>query len=608
MDPRTIFIQARGNHGSPERSLHRVLWICFVFSLCFASFLAAPVLLAAQEQTELVNAPQSASATIHGVVRNAATGQPLPRALVRIEGDADTGALTDGDGRFEIPGVPLGPQAIQVTKPGFRDRPFSANANVADEAIGPAHNVLVAAEMPDLVFTLAPACAIHGHVELSTGDPAQEIVINLLRRTVDGGRAIWQQASTARTDSDGAYRFAGLADGEYALYTEPAMDSEPAVNSLDTGGIAQQGYASIFYPNARDLAGAGKILLAGGEQVQANLTLTMEPFYAVTAMVTLPHNQSSPSDQSGTASNAEIRDSAGHQLPYQAGYDQATHILHALAPDGSYSLFFSLSPPGMKMAQALAEGHNPAQVLDWLVGTAEFSVAGHALPNLRLPLSVIHHHPVNLSIARSSSPPPEPGAAHNSAGQITVMLSRTGEWIMDGVMGVYANGSSPGPMEPVNIMPGTYWVHTSIGLKGLCEASFTAGGANLAREPVTLGLSGSMAPMELTLRDDCAKLTLNLPQNFEAQAPGEEPSYTVYVVPEFDSTEDVQPFTLRASTGGSVTLDDLTPGSYRVFAFQGPARLEYRNPAALAALPNPGQQVTLSPGATSNLVLEVPGP
>ena len=38
--------------------------------------------------------------TVHGEVRDSATGQPLPRSLVRIEGEADTGTLTDGDGRF----------------------------------------------------------------------------------------------------------------------------------------------------------------------------------------------------------------------------------------------------------------------------------------------------------------------------------------------------------------------------------------------------------------------------------------------------------------------------------------------------------------------------
>src|SRR5579859_6056559 len=57
-----------------------------------------------------------ARVAVHGSVKNAATGEPLARALVRIEGDAVTGRLTDGDGRFEIPGVPVGPQAFQVIK------------------------------------------------------------------------------------------------------------------------------------------------------------------------------------------------------------------------------------------------------------------------------------------------------------------------------------------------------------------------------------------------------------------------------------------------------------------------------------------------------------
>ena len=553
--------------------------------------------------------------TIHGVVRNATTGQPLPWALVRIEGDADTGALTGGDGRFEIPSVPLGPQAIQVVKPGFRDRPYAADATIADEAIGPAHNILVAADMSDLVFTLAPACAIHGYVELSTGDPAQGIEIDLLRQRSDSGRTIWQQAGTFKTDSEGAYRFAGLPDGIYALYTEPSMDSESAAVPIESGGgIELQGYASIFYPGARDLAGAAKIRLSGGEQAQVNLTLALEPFHAVIVKVTSQKLQPSGTDLGGTASSAVIMDSAGHQLPYRAGYSQVTHTLQALLPDGSYSLFFSLSPPGVKIAQTLAEGRNPTQVLGTLAGTLDFSVSGHALPQLRLPLSVIHQNPVNLSITRSASFAAQPGSAQSNSSQITVMLSRTGEWIMDGVMGAYVNSSSPGPMEPVYAMPGTYywpgsyWVHTSIGRKGLCEASFTAGGVNLAREPVTLGLSGSAAPMELVLRDDCASLTLSLPQSLAAPAPGEEPFYAVYAVPEFDSTADVQPSTLHPSTGGSVTLDNLTPGSYRIHTFIGSARLEYRNPTALATLSNPGQQVTLSPGSANNLVLEIPGP
>ena len=90
-------------------------------------------------------------ATLHGVVRNATTGEGLPRALVRVEGDANTGALTDGEGRFEISNISVGPQSVSVQKPGFLDcsptpraRRQGAEQFVVAVPSG-GHNILVAA-------------------------------------------------------------------------------------------------------------------------------------------------------------------------------------------------------------------------------------------------------------------------------------------------------------------------------------------------------------------------------------------------------------------------------------------------------------------------------
>jgi hypothetical protein len=85
---------------------------------------------------------------------------------------------------------------------------------------------------------------------------------------------------------------------------------------------------------------------------------------------------------------------------------------------------------------------------------------------------------------------------------------------------------------------------------------------------------------------------------------GEELYYVVYTVPDFDSTEDVIPQTLRLSTGGRITLTGLTPGNYHVFTFNHPVALEYRNPSVLAGLR--GQAITLAPGAEADLTLEEP--
>ncbi|HEY1649163.1 MAG TPA: carboxypeptidase-like regulatory domain-containing protein [Terracidiphilus sp.] len=540
------------------------------------------------------------SATLHGVVRSAATGEGVPRALVRIEGNADTGALTDGDGRFEVPGVPVGPQAVQVFRPGFLDETAEAESPAGDGTAGVPHDVLVAAEMPDVVFTLTPACTIRGRVDLSTGDPAGGIEIGLARRVVTDGRAIWQASGFSKTRSDGSYHFGGLADGQYLLYTTPTLDTEPPAILITPGKTAaaqRWGYASVFYPDAREPSGAAKITVAKGEEAQANFTLTREPFQTITATVSLPQNM----NIKGAGYSVEILDGSGHQLPYPAQYDQATNTAQAALPDGTYSLLVSSNP----MPAMGGPAHpTPLAVL------VDFSVAGRAITSLRVPLTATISAPVQISVVRTGA---ETVQTQNE--RVAIMVSPAGGanhggtesgWIGGAEMGEYAAGAATGPLETNYMAPGAYWVHTYLPGIGLCESSFTAGGASLGREPLTIGLSGATAPMELTLRDDCAQLTMSLPDNLAGIAAGEERFFTVYVVPDLDFTRDLRPVILRPSTSRTFTLAGLTPGNYRVYTFAGNVRLEYRNPAALAALPNPGQAITLSPGAQSGLVLEAP--
>jgi hypothetical protein len=149
-------------------------------------------------------------------------------------------------------------------------------------------------------------------------------------------------------------------------------------------------------------------------------------------------------------------------------------------------------------------------------------------------------------------------------------------------------------------------VHTNLSDKHFCEGSLTAGGTNLAREPLTLGISSSTAPVTLNLRDDCARLSLTLQATPAGSGAGEEPSYAVYVIPDFDSTEDVIPQTLHPWAGGTATLEGLTPGSYHVYVFDKPVALAYHDRAALAALPNTAQAIELTPSANATLMLEVP--
>lgn len=575
----------------PSRSAFQSIAICTMLVCCH-------VLSRAQDQQQPGQVSNQMT-VVQGVVRVARSGQPLSRALVRINGDAASGVLTDGDGRFEIPDVPEGPLDFSITKPGFLDESEAAADSIAWNAHGYGHNVIVAPGMGDVVFTMAPVNSIRGQIQLSTGDLAEGIAVTLLKRTIQDGRTVWQMVATARTNNEGVYRFGELADGVYAAYTTPAMDSDAAASLVENGNanhITRQGYPSVFFPDARDLASAGKIQLSGGEQAQANIALTLEPFQLVIANVTMPGGR-----RPDESLSVQVLDAQGHQLPYNAQYDAGRHTLQAMLPDGTYSLLATRLPNVLRIATARNDDSFILTPLDShsITGEVSFAVSGRALPNLRLPMATSGTSPVQISVTHD----PTSTAQQQGDPHVFVTLSQTGGWMSDGMVSSYAEGSLPGPLESTGVPPGSYWVHTAIEPKALCEASFTAGGESMDREPLLLGVAGTSAPLVLSLRDDCARLTLSLPGTVSMTA-GEERSYLVYVVPDFDSTGDVIPVTLRPSTGGRMTMQGLTPGNYHVYTFDQPVALEYRNSSVLASLP--GQAVNLSPNADADLTVEVP--
>jgi hypothetical protein len=595
---------AGGKHGLPAILARRAARA----SLIAALFLLTLPMLSGQESAQSSPPTDATRITVHGIVRNSATGEPLARALVQIEGDADTGALTDNEGRFEIPGLPAGPQTLRVVKPGFRDRPY-ATEEVGSQAEGPGHSVLVAAQMPELDFALSPNCAIHGRIELSTGDPAQGISLLLLKQVVQFGRSVWSVIANTRTNGDGTYRFGGLPDGDYSVFTEPALESEPAVSLVATSSAAQvarSGFASVFYPDAHDLAGAARIRLSNGSQAEANIALNLEPLYPVTVVATTPGDPSSAGKEGPQGGyTATVMDASGHQLSYTAQYDPTTHSLQANLPDGTYTLVVRGFQRPLSRRDFVAERFGRNGNLGVLAGSVEFVVAGHAVAGLRVSLAPPSPAVVHLRLIHSGEGSGGTLTASNAADLVNLSLDPADGGSMNTGEGVWSMENTPDAIAFTS-KPGAYWINAYVNRKGLCAGSLGGGSFNLAREPLVLSLAAAPPPIEFTLRDDCGTLALNLPPAIASFLPGEEPYYNVYVVPDFDTVQQIPPMTMHPSSGPTLTLDSLTPGSYHVYVFDSPVHLEYRNAAAMAALPNPGQQVTVAAGTTTSLMLEAP--
>jgi len=531
--------------------------------------------------------------TVHGVVLNAVTGQPLPRVLVKLESAEGVGALTGSEGQFEIPGVPSGLQAFSLLKPGYR-----APGDGSDLVGSASHSVRVGTNMPGLAFSLAPENALYGHVSLSTGDQAVGIGVTLFRLTVENGRANWVEAGSRQTNPAGGYRFSSLGDGTYTVMTQPAFDNENATAPTCNGPAPDdvKGYAISFLGDAADLGGAARIQLAGGQAAEADLALTLGSFHAV--RIGLSKTVSGGQWQF----TSTLLDRNGQSIGYPLRQDDKTHGVCAYLPDGAYMLAMEGS----------ADQEQPKGKSMDIAGLLDFAVEGHAETRLRIPLDPEVSTPLHIRyepsrpVARQEANPAGDDSDSEEAEPLGLEFTRANGTSASGESGLDAIRADTDLYELQMAPPGAYWVHGTANNEGVCLGEVTAGGENLARKPWIAGQSGTGQPIDVVLRTDCARLSMQLPATLLEESPGEDPTLWVYVVPEFESVEDFSVLTAQPSENPTLEAHDLTPGPYRVFVFLTQQSLEYQNPAAMQPIADKGQRVTLAPGATSNLVLEIP--
>lgn len=612
-----------------EIVLRRLAWACFLGCVLFPALAAAQaglnssvltkiddaaflsgqqgVALPGQEPPQSVEPQQQRNAgalvTVRGVVMNAASGEPLPRALVKLEGDLTLGALTDGEGRFEIPGVPEGLQTLDVVKPGFR-----GTVHLNDFVLPVTHTARVVTGMPELRFSLAPDNALYGKVTLSTGDPGVEIGLTLLRQTIQDGHSRWMEVERHQSTPEGDFRFSGLEDGTYLLMTQPAFDNDRgAPPSCDEKAPAEvPGYPVTFYGGSDVLGGAARIVLAGGQAVQANLALTLAALHEVQAVPTrVPAGGQ-------WHFNSAILDQSGLRLEYPTRENGKDHSLCAFLPNGTYTLTIEggmnegLGQPGTVLSRQALRARQ-------VTGMIEFGVDSLSPMRLRVPLASSVATPIHF---RYEPGPPKPQVNDrfdgNSEGSepdpdpMVLSVALTNGIAGRGDANVNANRVSNDLYELNRLAPGAYWIEAAASRSGTCLGSVTAGGQSMGHTPWTAGQNGTGEAIDVVLRTDCAKLSLQLPAGLQGEGTGEDLAFYIYVVPEFDSVASVRDGVVQTFAERSETLDDMTPGTYRVFSFATPQALEYRTTGALDQLNGQGQEVTLSPGGSVNLVLEIP--
>lgn len=527
--------------------------------------------------------------SIHGIVVNRVTHEPIGRALV-YSLDNRFATVTDSEGRFEfsfaepenknrdesgsankISSQGRNLPGLMARKPGFLNNQITERLELVTAGI-------------EITLSLTPEALIVGRVVLPSAEASDTIQLELYRREVKEGRAHWILAGSTSTKSNGEFRFAELPAGKYKLLTRELLDRDPLI--FDPRGQLY-GYPPVYFPAATDFAGGETIQLEAGQIFQANLSLVRRAYYPIKVPV------ANPSPGPGVNVVVSVQ---GHRGPgYALGYDHREQTIEGMLPSGNYTL------------EASSFGSNSAS------GLLNINVKNAAFEGSRMTLLPNGSISVNVKEEFTSTEDASATRTFRVNGELrenpqgprnylpTLRLEPADDFGQEWTASLRLPARTDDALTIDGVQPGRYWVRADAS-RGFV-ASMTSGTTDLQHQLLVVGLGGSSPPIEITMRDGTAEIDGTV-DGVAASGSGTETASTrVYCIPLPDSSGEFKEVWVQPD--GKFGPQELPPGTYRVLAFDRPQpELEYRNPEAMRAYDAKGQLVRLVAGQKDHLQLE----
>ncbi|HEY6307422.1 MAG TPA: carboxypeptidase-like regulatory domain-containing protein [Candidatus Angelobacter sp.] len=509
---------------------------------------------------------------VEGTVINSVTGKPLPRVLVQL---SVRSVLTGPEGEFSFDGVAAGRASIMLMKPGYfgpGETPRSYN-NAFD--VGP--------DTGKIILKLAPEVVIAGHVTGQDEEPLEGASMQVLGfREIEGRQVLMPVRGDVRTDEDGNFRIAGLPSGRYYLAVR-AGNLARRVLGAQTRKAPEAYPAIVYYPGTADLAAATALDLAPGQKVDTPFSISLSPAYKLAGKVVA-------AGEWKQINSPMIIDSLDQVLFTPEQFDAASGAFEFRAvPAGTYTIRVSGSD---------LQNH-------YRFSTHKVTVSGSVTnfhlslqPGINIP--VVERSEFNKPRERGSSCPwsdsngelhqsdcsDYPGARVELISLDSVRLRFSSDWhpVKD-----------PSDYAVNGVAPGKYMVRAQPSFGGYVQ-SLRSGNLDLLREVLTVPEEGSVAPIEVVLRDDPGTLKVIV----HAEKPG-QPA-TILVLPDgafFPSPN------LIGNTSTEVDFPPMAPGNYKVFAFDSLDGLDYGDPEALAKYASKAAAVTVTANGNASVIVNV---
>jgi Carboxypeptidase regulatory-like domain len=425
--------------------------------------------------TQPVSGQPAKTFTIGGTVTNAATGEPIRRALVHVNGQVQLATFTGPDGRFQLSGVAQGQAFLTAEKPGFFDEqslhPGSYAPQNAAVNVGPGTN--------EFHLRLTPEAKIRGRVLDPDGEPIEGLQLQLVTREISEGRKQLQPGMMANTDENGTYRIEGLTPGQYFLRTMV----KPVFSTF--GAMPRNAYPPQYYPNSPDLASAQSLEPKPGQEAEADFTLHPAATSTIGGIV-------AGALQSGLSisyQGADGQESSGNYFRFDS---RTGKFALGMIPSGSWTLHFTSTD---------AKGN--AYYAEQGVEANGSDISGLQIvlqPAPAIPV-IVNHAPASTPASQNtSSPPVDQGPG------VQVQLLPTNNVINERFYAAPRPGDSQGALFLQGVHPGNYKVVVQA-FGAECVESVSAGNIDLTHNDLLISPGSQPPPIAVSLRNDCATIT-----------------------------------------------------------------------------------------------------
>lgn len=508
-----------------------------------------------------------------GKVVNSVTGEPVANALVQIYALEQRVQFTASDGTFVFNDLLPGSYSPVARKPGFfNDQELSM----------PMRPMPIQADQSEpVVLKLTPEAVIYGEIKNENEQPLEGVAVRAQQwQVVNGERRLVPVGNTV-TNDEGNFRLAELRPGRYYLVFS-STNNEGWQTSFRLGSKKQEeeGYGTQFYPGVPDLKSATLIEIRPGAQIHIAQTLSPERLFEVAGVVR------GADPESGF--NLMLMNNAGDAVQRELNIDPKTGRFQIRGvPAGTYLLRATANQrPALRSTAsgmlALADEERPQ-----LTAALLLQVHGN-LSGLVVVVGTGTSLGVQIRDETSNN------AGTNNLHQVFLQIApHEFSAFSSAIMMPPAPGDRGAATRFEGLAPDTYTVEARPNGPWYIS-SLRCGSEDLLRDDLTISQGASPPPIEVTLRDDGAQLTVKVKENGQPAAAG---------ILLFSS--DYPRRSQFLGSTASLSISSLAPGNYYVIAMRGAESLEFRNPAVMAPYLAHAAEVTLGPRANVTVVAEM---